>query len=259
MFRSFIIFLKSFPLPVIIWKLSCKIFGKKIPIFKKWSTEFAGKSGLEMGGPSGMFNSNGYFPIYPIIKKLDGVNFSDSTIWEGSIVEGFNYKYYTKTGYQFIAEGSKLTKISDDWYDFVLSCNNLEHMANPIQAVFEWKRVLKKKGVMLLILPNKEANFDHRRPYTKLEHIVADFENNIDEKDTTHLKEILDLHDLKRDPQAGSNKQFRTRCNDNFDNRCMHHHVFNPELLKGMIEYCGLKILGQYSSYTDHFVLAIKN
>ena len=205
-----------------------------------------------------MFNANGYFPIYPKIKKLDGVNFSNSTIWEGSIVEGPHYKYSNKIGFQFIAEGVKLDKINDDSYDFVLSCNNLEHMANPIQAIFEWKRILRKGGLLLLVLPNKRANFDHYRLDTKFEHLLADFENNTEEKDTTHLKEILALHDLKRDPQAGTRMRFETRCINNLKNRCIHHHVFSPELLKEMVEFCSLTVLVQHTSYTDHFVIASK-
>ncbi|MGH2649529.1 MAG: methyltransferase domain-containing protein [Ginsengibacter sp.] len=144
-------------------------------------------------------------------------------------------------------------------YDFVLSCNNLEHMANPLKAVLEWKRILKKDGVMILVLPNKEANFDHKRPYTSIEHLINDYNSKTAEDDMTHLIEILKLHDLKRDPQARFYDNFVARCNDNFKNRCMHHHVFNQQLLKNIMEFCNLKVSQQYTSYTDHFILATKH
>ena len=259
MFRSTRIFLQSFPLHVIAWKVTCKVFSIKIPKLHKWQENFIDKHGIEIGGPSGIFNINGYLPLYNIAKSIDGVNFSNSTVWEGSLSEGNNYKYYNKTGYQYIREGGNLMNIKDSSYEFVLSCNNLEHIANPLAAIFEWKRVLKDKGVMLLILPNKKVNFDHRRSFTTREHLINDYNNKTSEDDMTHLNEILKLHDLRRDPQAKSYKNFATRCNDNLKNRCMHHHVFNQNLLKEMIEFCDLKVLLQYSSYTDHFILANKN
>jgi hypothetical protein len=132
-------------------------------------------------------------------------------------------------------------------------------MANSLAAIFEWKRVLKDQGVILLILPNKEVNFDHRRPFTTIEHLINDYNNKTGEDDMTHLNEILKLHDLKRDPQAKNYEHFILRCSDNIKNRCMHHHVFSQNLLKEMIEFCGLKVLQQYSSYTDHFILGAKH
>ncbi len=80
----------------------------------------------------------------------------------------------------------------------------LEHAANPLRVLYEWKRILKNSGTILIVLPHKAATFDHRRPSTSFEHIKADFDSNVDESDLTHLDEILALHDLKLDPWAGS-------------------------------------------------------
>lgn len=258
MFRNTKIFLKSFPLYVIVWKIKCKIFKIKIPELNKWQQYFKNKKGLEIGGPSGIFNVSGFLPIYNIANSIDGVNFSNKTVWEGNLAEGENYKYNNKIGYQYISEGNNLSKIKSEAYDFVLSCNNLEHIANPIKAILEWKRILKNSGVLLLVLPNKEANFDHKRPYTTIEHLMSDYNNNIDEKDMTHLNEILQLHNLKRDPQSKSYENFVKRSNLNFENRCLHHHVFNQNLLKEIASFCNLKVLKQYTTYTDHFILLQK-
>jgi SAM-dependent methyltransferase len=259
MFRATKIFLQSFPLQVISWKIKCKVFQIKITQLNKWQYYFKNKNGIEIGGPSGIFNVSGYLPLYNIAHSIDGVNFSNNTVWEGTLQEGNTYKYYNKTGYQYIAEGDNLSNIANETNDFVLSCNNLEHMANPLKAIFEWKRILKKDGVMLLVLPNKEANFDHKRPYTSIEHLINDYNSKTTEEDTTHLNEILKLHDLRRDPQAGSFDNFVTRCNNNIKNRCMHHHVFSQKLLKEMMQFCNLKVLRQNTTYTDHYLLATKN
>lgn len=257
-FRSFFVFVKSFPFPVILWKVKCKISKIKIPNLKRWQAPFIDKKGIEIGGPSGIFHSSGYFPIYPIVKGLDGVNFSSTTMWEGDLKEGNHFDFEGRYGHQFILEGEKMDRINSDSYDFLLSCNNLEHLANPIAAVLEWKRIIQHNGVILLILPNREANFDHRRPFTTIDHLLQDYKNNTGEDDLTHLDEVLKLHDLNRDPQAKTFENFKNRCENNIDNRGLHHHVFNQELLSQVAEFCHLKVLLQYTSLSDHFILLEK-
>lgn len=251
-------FLKEKPLNIIIWKFYCKLFNITIPNLESWISLVKNKSGIEIGGPSGIFSAKNFLPLYPSLKSLDGVNFSTQTIWEGQLHQGEHYHYDGKTGFQFIAEGTDLKEIKDDQYDFLLSCNNLEHIANPINALMEWKRVIKPNGIIILILPRKESNFDHKRPVTSFRHLKQDFENNIDEKDLTHLNEILQLHDLKRDVHAGSFQGFKKRCTNNFEKRSMHHHVFDTQLLKEMIDFVGMKTELFYSSATDHFIAARK-
>lgn len=89
-FQSFI---REKPINVIIWKTYCKLFNGRIPNLKSWGSLVKGKSGLEIGAPSGIFSANNYLPIYPYVASLDGVNFSSKTIWEGDIKEGNYYKY----------------------------------------------------------------------------------------------------------------------------------------------------------------------
>jgi ubiquinone/menaquinone biosynthesis C-methylase UbiE len=250
--------LKERPLKVIAWMVACKILKIKIRNFNDWKQLVKNKSGIEIGGPSGIFSKNHFLPIYPYLKSLDGVNFSSQTLWEGEIEQGNNYKFGGKTGYQFIAEGSDLRQIQSQTYDFLLSCNNLEHIANPLKALAEWKRVLKKGGALILILPKKESNFDHKRSVTSLEHVIKDYENNIDERDTSVIEEVLRLHDLNRDPKAGNFENFKKRSENNFSNRTLHHHVFDTDLLKQMVEHIGMKTLITYSSPIEHFIAAIK-
>lgn len=246
------------PLNVIIWKAFSKTFNTKIPSVEKWKELVNNKVGIEIGGPSTIFTENNFLPIYPYLRSLDGVNFSSQTIWEGEIKQGNTYNYGSKIGNQFIAEGSDLHQIKSDSYDFLLSCNNLEHIANPLKALAEWQRVIKDGGTLILILPRKESNFDHRRSITSLDHIIKDYEANIDETDTAAISEVLKLHDLKRDPKAGNFENFKKRSLDNFKNRSLHHHVFDTGLLKQLVEYLGLKTVITYSSPTDHFIAAIK-
>ncbi|WP_262152504.1 methyltransferase domain-containing protein [Chryseobacterium foetidum] len=213
--------------------------------FKEFHHLFENQKGLEIGGPSLIFQED-ILNVYELAKTVDGVNFSSNTVWEGEIKDNV-YKYAeNKTGTQFILDGTDLNQIHDNSYDFLLSSHNLEHIANPLKAVEEWVRVLKKGGALVLILPDKRYTFDINRPYTKFDHILDDFRNNVDEYDLTHIDEILKLHDLRRDNGAPKDiDKFRERCEKNFDNRCLHHHVFSTDLLAEIYNHFDLEILGQ--------------
>jgi SAM-dependent methyltransferase len=210
--------------------------------------------GIEIGGPSIVFRL--VLPVYPVISNLDGVNFSSTTMWEGAIDEGNPFRYYkNKTGKQFVAEATDLSGIRDNTYDFLLSSNCLEHIANPLKALDEWIRVVRPNGYFLLVLPKKESNFDHKRPITTFEHILEDYKNNMNEHDLTHLEEILELHDLSRDAPAGDFEQFKFRSSDNFSNRGLHHHVFDMALIKDIFKYYELDLIQSDETNTDYFAL----
>lgn len=248
---------RHLPQPVKSWLLAVKYRGAKLPEAERYVPLFKGLRGVEIGGASTIFSTQ--LPVYQVVAGLDGVNFAATTIWEGEIEHGQEYRFHGwKKGRQLVMEASDLKKIPSASYDFLLSSNCLEHIANPIKAIREWMRVVRPAGLMLLVLPNKESNFDHRRPVTTLEHLVEDFENDVGEDDQTHLDEILRLHDLSRDPAAGDVASFRARSLDNFHNRTLHHHVFDQALLRRLCAYVGLEPLVQHSTATDLILLARK-
>tara|TARA_B110000503_G_scaffold135220_1_gene215413 strand:+ start:194 stop:550 length:357 start_codon:yes stop_codon:yes gene_type:complete len=65
---------------------------RHIPDCTIYQDALRGKYGLEVGGPSFVFRA--ILPVYSVIEKLDGVNYSNFTKWEGSICEGMNYRWY---------------------------------------------------------------------------------------------------------------------------------------------------------------------
>jgi len=236
----------------------CKYARWRLPLHQKYQSLVADKCGVEIGGPSTLFKT--VLPLYQFVRGLDGVNFSTDTIWEGRIKTGKNFNYYhNKRGVQFIADATDLSEIATARYDFLLSSNCLEHIANPIKALVEWKRVITAGGGMILVVPNKEKNFDHRRPVTKFEHLLDDFTRDVGEDDLTHLDDILALHDLRMDRPAGDLKHFRERSLKNFRNRTLHHHVFDVQLIEEMLDHVGFEILDMTTTRTDFFALARKN
>ena len=215
-------------------------------IFRKYKSLFENKSALEIGGPSPAFRNNNIFPIYEILDSVDGCNFSANTVWEGQIISGLgNYKYADSlTDMQYINEGSDLSTIPNEHFDVVLSCHSLEHIANPLKALREWMRVLKPKGHILLILPHPFFTFDHKRPITKFEHLLKDYQNEIDETNLDCLEEVLTFHDMKRDPMGPDTWiELKERSLKNYENRCLHHHVFNVELIKEMFTFVGINFI----------------
>ena len=236
-----------------------KIVRKRINNFIYIKGLFANKSGLELGGPSRIFQNGGFVPLYKIVKELDGCNFSNTTIWEGSILGGEKFSYYkNKKGIQYISEATDLSLFPDSKYEFIISSNCLEHVANPLKAIEEWVRVLKKGGLLFLVLPNKEYCFDHNRSVTKFSHLLEDYQNNIAEDDLTHLDEILEFHDLTMDKLAGSLEHFKERSLKNFENRALHHHVFDINTLKEIYSYFELEVLVAHEG-REHIILGRKN
>src|SRR6202453_2927710 len=225
---------------------------------QKYQPVVENKYGIEVGGPSALFKT--VMPIYQFVGGLDGVNFSTDTVWEGRIKAGENFNYGdNKSGRQFISEATDLSEIATARYDFLLSSNCLEHVANPIKALTEWRRVIKDDGALILVLPNKQSNFDHRRPFTKFEHLLEDFSGDVGEDDLTHVDEILTLHDLSMDAPAGDLEHFRERSLKNFQNRTLHHHVFDVQLIEQMLDHVRFEIVDMTTTKTDFFALATKN
>jgi SAM-dependent methyltransferase len=217
----------------------------RVTDYKLYVDHFAGRSGIEIGGPSRIFEYFGAIPLYPHINDLDGVNFAGQTVWEGKIQQGktFSFDERKRLGHQYIGEAADLSFIAAGKYDFLISSNCLEHLANPLKAIGEWLRVLTADGALLIVVPHRDKFFDHRRPVTRLEHLLEDEKNNTGEDDKTHLQEILDLHDLTLDPPAGTPEQFKARCGKNLENRCMHHHVFSASLLSEIFRRLDKQVL----------------
>ena len=247
-FRIKIRFMNKLPQ---LWKIINKQFPTRSKIYKKYKKLFENKKGIEFGGKSNTFNKYGLLPIYMIADNIDNCNFGKITYWEGHLKVGFNFNYnqLKKPGYQFVSEASDLKgQISSNSYDFIISCHMLEHSANPIKVLKEWQRILKEEGIMLIILPHKEATFDHKRPVTTLAHMIADFEKNVGEDDLTHLNEIILLHDIEADgflEKKGEERkiEFKNRATNNYENRMIHHHVFDTNAAIQLIEYTGLEII----------------
>src|SRR5260370_5817736 len=103
-----------------------------LPEFHNCERFFRNKYGLEIGGPSAIFQADTLWPVYSLASRVDGYNFSTSTVWEGSIQEGMHYVAGKNLGYQFIAEASKLQMIPSGKYAFLLASHCLGTHGEPV-------------------------------------------------------------------------------------------------------------------------------
>lgn len=218
----------------------------------------AGQSGLEIGGPSSHFAPGGLLPLYPYVASVDNCDFSGLTT-VGQIVEGqhFVFDATRPPGQQFVRDAVDLHGIPDGRYGFLLASHVIEHLANPLRALAEWSRVLTDGGTMVLVVPHRDGTFDHRRPVTRIEHVVQDFVDGTQEDDLTHLAEVLALHDFRRDPKLrGREIEFARRCRENLRHRWLHHHVFDTPLVAALLERARLQILA-LEPLLPHHILAV--
>ena len=212
---------------------------------------FEGKKGVEIGGISSIFDR-----LYLRCEACDNVVFNLSTIWRDYRTGVYEWGG-KRLGKVIEADATDLSIIDVETYDFVISSNNLEHIANPIRALEEFKRVCKKGGMIVVVVPRKEETFDHNRDYTDFEHILDDFVNKVSERDLTHLPEIIEKHDYKMDGDITLDK-FKKRSLRNFENRGLHHHVFSPSTLRDMFEYENLSVEKVFRYERNYVILGYK-
>jgi SAM-dependent methyltransferase len=216
---------------------------------------FKNGTGLEIGGGTLLFSEKGAFPIYSLAQSIDGCNFSDNTTWEGKINSDL-YMYQGKSlGKQFIAEAVNIKNVVDNNYDFIVSSHCLEHVANPIKALEQWLKALKAGGKILLVLPNKISNFDHKRKYTEFNHLIEDYRRDVDDSDMTHFDEIIAFHDIKRDTGSIDRNFFLERSKNNEQNRCFHHHVFSVDSVLEMFSFLNIKVIYYGKDFHNIYVL----
>jgi SAM-dependent methyltransferase len=100
----------------------------------------------------------------------------------------------------------------DSSLDYVASSHLLEHLPNPILALVEWYRVVKAGGIIYIVVPDRRFTFDCERGCTSVAHLIEDFENRTDARDSAHVEEYalhLDLSKFAPDVHPKDWQSFR--------------------------------------------------
>jgi SAM-dependent methyltransferase len=242
------------------------LFQGRLRCFKLALSLVEGKTGIEIGGPTDVFfgwpSPRLYYgfstplPIYDRVGSLDNCNFSSETLWS-THQDAYQFSRRKEPGKNIIADGSALGSVANGTYDFVLSSHNLEHFANPVKALMEWKRISRPRGALILVLPDFRRTFDHRRTPTAVSHMIEDYSRNVGEDDPTHIPEVLRLHDLDMDGTLKTHtlEELRARSMSNVSNRVLHHHVFDENNSVELLTKVGLDVLAVELALPYHMFL----
>lgn len=125
--------------------------------------------------------------------------------------------------------------------DYVCASHVLEHLANPINALLEWHRVLKGGGLLYLVVPDKRFTFDQPRRITSPAHVVNDFVCGTTKTDIEHVHDFIYHTDWDRlrpgtNPSQKESDQemlFAAYAGDVKSGNTVdiHYHTFTPESL----------------------------
>jgi SAM-dependent methyltransferase len=184
---------------------------------------FNNKSGVVIGGHL-RWNFKG---LLQTAKKI--INVDNCPVYDGKPAD-----------VDYVAEASDLFFAEDESLDFVCSSHVLEHLANPLKAIVEWKRALKKGGIIYIGVPDKRRTFDRKRDRTPLSHLIEDFNKDVDQADQTHVSDYIEKWD--RPNTSSSCKEDILKDAKKYPQSLIHHHVWITEDLKEIFEYMNLKI-----------------
>ncbi|HPS54879.1 MAG TPA: methyltransferase domain-containing protein [Sedimentisphaerales bacterium] len=151
----------------------------------------------------------------------------------------------------YVTDAANLHFAADETMDFVCSSHVLEHLANPLKAIAEWKRVIKKGGIIYAGVPDKRHTFDSKRNRTPLSHLIEDFEKNTEQTDKTHVSEFLE--NFYESDICKKNTELRKNSINLESN--VHHHVWVLDDVKEIFEYMDLKII--YGPFLRHDTIHI--
>ncbi|MCP4663079.1 MAG: methyltransferase domain-containing protein [bacterium] len=88
-----------------------------------------------------------------------------------------------------ITDGETLDTIEDSSQDFVIANHLLEHCQNPLSAVENMLRVLRRNGILYITIPDKRYSHDAARPVTPYEHLVKDYTEGATGSRRRHFEE----------------------------------------------------------------------
>ena len=202
------------------------------------------KHGLEIGGPSYLGQN-----VYKNCASIDNVtlNKNDS-----------NHNFINhKLGKVIISEMCNLNQIKDCEYDFIFASNVMQLTANPLKGFMEFKRILKKNGNIILILPDKNKSFYHKKNDTKFSEIQLKYVSNVQEDDLSTLGEILKYHDFQLDNTSLENFVKKSLQNESL--RELHHHVFSDLLIKEIAEYIKFDLLLSFNHDVNNWYILKNN
>jgi SAM-dependent methyltransferase len=153
-----------------------------------------------------------------------------------------------------VDDGARLATFADASVDFVIANHMLEHVEDPVEALFNQLRVIRPGGVLYLSLPDPRDNFDRDRELTTVEHLLRDHREGPAVSRRQHYEECARLIEGRNDQDT----PVRASEMEAEDLR-VHFHVWQPlsfvALLSALELPCTLELL---LSGPEEFIVVLR-
>lgn len=152
-----------------------------------------------------------------------------------------------------ISDGSDLSAVENESVDFVCNSHLLEHLTNPLRAIEEWFRVLKKNGHLYIIVPDMHKCFDKNREVTPLEQFITKYEQDTNQVWYENYKDYFN-HARNITDEAIVKNAFEKQAN-------IHVHTWTKESLLNMLKWLQTKvpfIIVKHENYGLHLCVVMQ-
>lgn len=186
-----------------------------------WVSDFSG-TGYEIGAG----NRPTSVPSCCNVIYVDAFTFDEAA--DGSFIGKVNEGFVSVSIFE---TAETLKAVPEASSDFFILCHVIEHLPNPIRAIRTIYSKLKLGGSLFMVVPWGAWTFDRYRPNTTLHHMLADYMLPSLDRNLEHYLEFCDLAAHKEDWIMEGEKSHQR-------SRDTHLHVFSPESLRSMIDFC---------------------
>lgn len=166
---------------------------------------------------------------------------------------------------KIICEADNLP-FQDSSIDYILSSHCLEHCPNTLKTLYEWKRIIREDGILVLILPHGKRTFDNGRTLTNLRHHIEDYQNEVSYDNTSHWLEFLNISLFQKShywiSDAPKDKNGTPDFNWVVSKGHMHYHVWTVTEMLDVLRYLKFKIiiaLDFVLEQADSFLIVARN
>ena len=139
----------------------------------------------------------------------------------------------------------RLSGLADSSVDFVIASHVLEHLANPLAMLVDIHRVLRRGGLLVLLVPDRHKTFDRNRLPTPLSHLVDEYDRDVREVDDDHILDFLIGTRGPEDdrPEEAFTSEAMAQEIALHRSRSVHAHVWNIDEFSEVLDY-GTNALG---------------
>lgn len=137
------------------------------------------------------------------------------------------------TRVDIVDDAETLATLADATQDFVIALHVLEHCEDPIGALSNWIRVLKRGGVALIAVPDKRRTYDAPRRDTTNDHLIRDHLEGPAVSREAHYREWVELVERA----AAETLERRARELQETGYR-IHFHVWDDSSFRIFLNHC---------------------